>query len=76
MQDQDNVLEIELESLDFTNDSDECVIKKLMAQMSDVGFLFLKNLPEWDENSYLKACKAFHGIPDSLKKKIYHNSKP
>mmetsp|Transcript_14423 Transcript_14423/g.17820 ORF Transcript_14423/g.17820 Transcript_14423/m.17820 type:complete len:321 (+) Transcript_14423:7-969(+) len=42
--------------------------------MSSVGFLLLKNIPEYDEVRYLEACKAFHALPQDVKEMMYTHS--
>jgi len=53
----------ELHAIDIQRDDDEGIREELLEQMSSVGFLLLKNIPEYDEVRYLEACKAFHALP-------------
>ena len=47
---------------------EEEIIPKIIKMCSEVGFLHLKNVPGFDEDQLLKDTKAFHSLPQSVKK--------
>jgi isopenicillin N synthase-like dioxygenase len=47
------------------------VIPQVIEMFSTIGFLHIRNVKGHDEDELLEACKAFHAIPESEKKKLY-----
>ena len=42
-----------------------------MEQFTTVGFAYVTNVPEWDEQEHFKMVKAFHSLPDHEKKLLH-----
>ena len=59
----------DLESIDMELSENE-IINKLMKQLTDVGFIYIKNVKGFDEDEMLSACKAFHNLPNKEKEKL------
>ena len=65
---------LDLLAIDLRRTDHEKIQRQLVGQMEKIGFLLLKNIPEYDEAEYLRACKAFHAMPEELKRKLYLKS--
>ena len=50
---------------------EEEIIPKMIEMCSTVGFLYLKNIEGFDEEKLLKDTKAFHSIPQEIKKQAW-----
>lgn len=50
---------------------DDRVREELMEQLSTIGFLVLGDVPGYDEQRYLEACKALHALPEHEKRALY-----
>ena len=62
---------LELETIDMMLPENE-IIDKLMKQLTTIGFMYIKNVCEFDEDEMLDKCKAFHSIPENIKAKLLH----
>ena len=58
---------VSLPALDM-NDSEENIVASIMKQLTEVGFLHLKNVPGFSEDRLLKDIKEFHALPDKIKR--------
>lgn len=49
----------------------------MMEQFTTVGFAYIKNFKEWDEQEHFALIKAFHNLPPSVKHslKVHHHNK-
>ena len=49
----------------------------MMEQFTTVGFAYIKNFAQWDEQEHFKLIKAFHDLPTSEKDrlKMHHHNK-
>ena len=65
---------VNLEAIDMTWPESK-IIPKLMHNLHNVGFLALKNVPDFDEAEHFKAVKAFFkDIPTKEQRKlVWHN---
>ena len=61
---------VDLPAIDMQAPEKE-IIPKIIEMMSTVGFLHLKNVPGFEEDELLKDAKAFHSIPQELKKQAW-----
>ena len=61
------IQENELFPIDMNEKNDKVLVKQLMQQMSGVGFCLLTNVEGHDEETLLKAIKAFHELPLEVK---------
>ena len=68
---------VSLEAIDITLPEEE-IIPKLMNNLLNVGFLTIKNVPDYEENDLYRAVRAFYkDIPASEHRKlIWHNHNP
>ena len=67
----------ELEAIDIgsylrrkTRTKETALVKKIMHQMSTVGFLLLSNIPDYNQDELLRAITAFHtkiSLDDKMK---------
>lgn len=53
--------------------SRQVITASIMDQMTNLGFLALSNIPQYDEDELLKHQKWFFAQPDSVKRKLYKN---
>ena len=58
---------VSLPALDM-NDTEENIVKSIMKQLAEVGFLHLKNIPGFSEDRLLADIKEFHALPDRIKR--------
>ena len=49
-------------------DSEENIIAQIMKMLTEVGFLHLMNVPDFNEDELLSDIKEFHSLPESIKK--------
>lgn len=49
----------------------------MMEQFTTIGFAYIKNFDQWDEQEHFKLVKAFHDLPESEKSKLkmHHHNK-
>ena len=55
------------------NDSEDKIVAQAMQMLSEIGFLHLKNVPEFDEQDLFEAVKEFHAMPQSVLHKLKPN---
>mmetsp|Transcript_8744 Transcript_8744/g.10000 ORF Transcript_8744/g.10000 Transcript_8744/m.10000 type:complete len:352 (+) Transcript_8744:432-1487(+) len=63
--------EFSLHAIDIQSEDRDAIRNEIFEQMTTVGFLLLENIPNYDEEKYLKACKAFHALPKDIKEQLY-----
>ena len=61
---------VELPAIDM-QDSEESIVQQVYQMMTTTGFLHLKNIDGFDEDSLLADVKRFHDMPDTEKRKLY-----
>ena len=68
---------VDLEAIDMSLPEEE-IIHKIMDNMKTVGFLLLKNVPNFDEGELFRAVKGFyHDIPEEERQKtVWKNFNP
>ena len=60
---------LELPPIDMTLPETQ-IINLLMEQLTNIGFLHIKNVKGLDEDILLPVCNFFHSIPDTEKEKL------
>jgi isopenicillin N synthase-like dioxygenase len=59
--------------VDFSITDEKILIPQLMEQMSTVGFLVIKNIPNYNEEPFFYALQKFHRLPQEIKRKMFPN---
>ena len=58
---------VSLPAIDM-NDREDKIVPAIMEMLTEVGFLHLKNVPGFREDQLLADVKAFHRLPERIKK--------
>ncbi|GBG29387.1 1-aminocyclopropane-1-carboxylate oxidase 2 [Hondaea fermentalgiana] len=60
-----------LHAIDMRREDDTEIARELIGQMETIGFLVLTQVPGYEEEVYLDACKALHELPASVKHDMF-----
>ena len=56
---------------------EEVIVQQMMEQFTTVGFAYIKNFKQWNEQEHFSLIKAFHNLPQTEKDRLkmrHHNS--
>lgn len=62
---------LSLHAIDMSRTDNKAIQEELLYQLEHVGFLYLTNIPRFDQAKYLRACEALHAFPTELKEQMY-----
>ena len=57
--------------MDFSITDEKILVPQLMEQMSTLGFLVIKNIPDYNEEPYFYALQKFHRLPEEIKRQMF-----
>lgn len=62
---------LELHNIDMERTDTKNISRELIQELSTIGFLTLINIPGYNEEEYLRACKALHQVPEEKKRQLF-----